>query len=350
MVSYFDSHSRGERFVSRGETVRALATQIREKKLTTIYAPPGYGKKTVVEKAVNSVFPASSSASLITLDLFNITSTAELCALYVKALKQRIEDYNRDALFPIPVDLEHLSLRTTINLPDMVAGFSGANYVVYFKEFQNILNLDGWEQLLKMMEKEMPRHVNVAYIITGEQVNAMKYIFETKKFFFESNCNIHLAPLDKKESVTYLRNGFLRNGKDMEEETGERLYLAARGYPMFINRLAAICDNIAPGYINKRILGSAIDIWLNEHEPLYRYTTSSLTANQVNFLRAVCDGVERFSSSEVLKQYRLNSSANVFRLKEALQNKEIVTFDADDKAGLIDPMFELWLKKRYFAK
>ena len=65
-------------------------------------------------------------------------------------------------------------------------------------------------------------------------------------------------------------------------------------------------------------------------------------------MKAVCDGARKFSSAEVLKKYRLNSSANVFRLKEALAKKEIVTFDADDRASMIDPMFENWLKERYF--
>ncbi|MBQ9530314.1 MAG: hypothetical protein IJR73_08165, partial [Bacteroidales bacterium] len=81
----------------------------------------------------------------------------------------------------------------------------------------------------------------------------------------------------------------------------------------------------------------------------YRYTVSNLTQNQLNFLRAVCDGITKFSSSEVLAKYNLNSSANVFRLKEALSKKEIVTFDFEDKASVIDPMFEQWLKKRYFV-
>ena len=88
--------------------------------------------------------------------------------------------------------------------------------------------------------------------------------------------------------------------------------------------------------------------YYNDNESAYRFTGGNLTANQINFLKAVCDGAQKFSSAEVLKKYRLNSSANVFRLKEALSKKEIITFDADDRASMIDPMFEHWLKERYF--
>ncbi|MBQ9529171.1 MAG: hypothetical protein IJR73_02310, partial [Bacteroidales bacterium] len=204
------------------------------------------------------------------------------------------------------------------------------------------------EKILKLMEKEMASHKDVAYIVTGEQLNKMKDIFEKKKFFYKINCNIPLGPLPKGDCITYLRNGFLLSGKDLEMETADAIYKTAGGYPKVINRLAAMCDSQALGYINKRILRGAVESYYNDNESAYRYTVGNLTANQVNFLKAVCDGAQKFSSAEVLKKYRLNSSANVFRLKEALSKKEIVTFDADDRASIIDPMFEHWLKERYF--
>lgn len=350
MVSYFDWKriAQGDKFISRGDTARQLAAQIRQKQFTTIYAPPGSGKKSLVERALHSLKAASCPMKVITLDLFNVTSAAMLGRMYVNALSKSIEEYNHDALFPIQVSPDNITTTFAINLPNILAGYTGANYVVYFKEFQNILKFDRGDELLKLMERETAGH-QVAYIVTGEQVNAMKEIFERQKFFFQTNCNIPVGPLDKRESLVYLRNGFLHSGKDMEEETGEAIYRTSKGNPLIMNTLAAICDNLAIGYINKRILRSAVDSYFYDHEAFYRYTVSNLTPNQLNFLRAVCDGASKFSSSEVLSKYNLNSSANVFRLKEALSNKEIVTFDSEDKASVIDPMFEQWLKKRYFV-
>ena len=74
----------------------------------------------------------------------------------------------------------------------------------------------------------------------------------------------------------------------------------------------------------------------------------NLTANQVNLLRAVVDGVRKFTSSEMMERYRLNSSANVTRVKDALQKKEVITFDAEEGARFIDPLFEYWLRNYYF--
>jgi uncharacterized protein len=48
-----------------------------------------------------------------------------------------------------------------------------------------------------------------------------------------------------------------------------------------------------------------------------------------------------------LQGYNLGTSANITRIKAALENHEII--DAlGKKITLNDPLFEIWLKKRYF--
>jgi hypothetical protein len=85
------------------------------------------------------------------------------------------------------------------------------------------------------------------------------------------------------------------------------------------------------------------------HEPRFIATMDSLTTFQVSLLKAILDGHEKFSAAEVIKDYALNSSANVKRLKDALMKKEIIAFDDDDKPYLLDPLFEYWVKKYYFG-
>jgi hypothetical protein len=65
-------------------------------------------------------------------------------------------------------------------------------------------------------------------------------------------------------------------------------------------------------------------------------------------LRAVLDGVVKFSASEVIDRYSLNSSANVRRVKDALKKKEVITFNEKDEPVILDPLFEYWITKYYF--
>ena len=74
----------------------------------------------------------------------------------------------------------------------------------------------------------------------------------------------------------------------------------------------------------------------------------SLTTHQVSLLKAVVDGYTKFSTAEVVSKYGLNSSANVKRIKDALEKKELVWFDDKDDPHVIDPLFAYWLSSRYF--
>ena len=48
-----------------------------------------------------------------------------------------------------------------------------------------------------------------------------------------------------------------------------------------------------------------------------------------------------------LKEYKLGSSGNVKRIREALETKEIID-TVTDKPEILDPLFERWLKTIYF--
>ena len=96
------------------------------------------------------------------------------------------------------------------------------------------------------------------------------------------------------------------------------------------------------------VLLESLSMILAVHEPRFAAMMFDLTTYQVSLLRAVVDGHTKFSTSEVIAKYGLNSSANVRRLKDALCKKEILTFDADDNPHILDPLFEYWVKKYYF--
>ena len=352
MTSYFDytKIAQSEKFISRTEEARHLADNIKNKRFTAIYSAPGYGKKSLIDRAFTLLKREGVKTELFTIDLFNVTTAEQLTAIYCELFRPLVEEVNRTAIMPLNVNFNNPSATTAINLPNAVASLAERNIVIYFKEFQNLLNFDKGEVFLKMMEKELARHSGVTYIVTGEQLNRMKYIFEDLRLFYNFSEVMQVAPLDKKATVKYLQDGFMYTGKVIEEDTAEALWRITRGYPWFVNRLAATCDTISIGYINKKILDQAVNELLSRKESRYRFVMSQLTANQVNFIRAVKDGVERFSSAEILRKYHLNSSANVFRVKEAVYKKEVVTFDGEDHASFIDPLFEHWLHTRYFTK
>lgn len=72
----------------------------------------------------------------------------------------------------------------------------------------------------------------------------------------------------------------------------------------------------------------------------------SLTQFQINFLDAIADGVELgFSKTETLSKYNLGTAANIKRLKDSLENKELIDIDGN-KVTFNDPVFKLWFRNK----
>ena len=79
------------------------------------------------------------------------------------------------------------------------------------------------------------------------------------------------------------------------------------------------------------------------HQPRFQAITDDLTDFQMSLLKAVLDGVVKFSSTEVIEKYGLNSSANVRRVKDALMKKEVISFNEKEEPYFLDPLYQYWI-------
>ena len=154
-----------------------------------------------------------------------------------------------------------------------------------------------------------------------------------------------LAVSEISESVL---KGFSAGGKVVERELLQGVCRLFRNNIWYINQFFFICDSLTRGYISELTLTDALSCVTSIHEPGFRRIMDDLTAFQERLLRAVLDGVVKFSTTEVIEKYALNSSANVKRLKDALMKKEVITFNDKDEPEVMDPLFEYWLRRNYF--
>ena len=177
---------------------------------------------------------------------------------------------------------------------------------------------------------------------------AMKEIFERSRLFSRIVTRVKLSPIDDMEIADHIHRGFSVSGKVVDKDLLQGVCRLFKGNLWYINHFAAICDTMSRGYIMEPVLVDALGSLLSVHEPRFRAMVCGLTTHQVNLLRATAEGNVRFSASEVIRKYGLNSSANVKRVKDALMKKEILVFDEEDKPEFLDPLFEYWIKKYYF--
>lgn len=294
----------GNSFLARKKEVSQTVLNIRSRVHTVIYEPPKTGKQSLIDMAVSQ-----SGLTPACIDMIGMIDADEL----LRAL-QDTSDHT----------------------------------IIYIKNFQNLLRLPDWEKTAAVLSHSMQKEDAPVYILSGSGINAMKHIFEEKKLFYRQYERVRLSPIDERSVTDHIIRTFLKVGRVVEQSQAERIYNTADGHPWYIWQIADTCFNLTKGYLSDSIITEAVDSLLYTHSVRFQETVDNLSRYQHYFLKAVFDGITKVSSSDVIERYRLNSSANVHRIKEALTKKEVISIDAQDTPTIIDPIFRLWLERFYF--
>ena len=346
----YDKIAAGDSILGR-EAEIAFIDDLLEKsgRSLALYGGPRSGKETLVTEALERWRRRHPNLILCRIDLFNIRTLEAFTAIWRQQMKVCAQEVNRHSLLPFDIAIDEIADEKVFDLPGVIASEASAPMVVWFKEFQNLLSVESDTFRLERLDRAWSRQRDVRYLFTGSSINAMKGIFEDRKCFYGMSRTMELLPPDRKCVCDYIRNTFLQFGRVIEMEEAMAIHEIAGGNLWYVKQLCDFCYSMPAGYVNRQIVNMARDRLLSLHIPRFKAVMFDLTANQVNLLHAIVDGVRKFTSSEMMERYRLNSSAGVARVKEALQKKEVITFDADDNARIIDPLFEYWLRNYYFV-
>lgn len=346
----FDKIAAGSSILGRSEEIGTIvATLEKGGRGLAVYGEARSGKETVVMEAIEQVRARKRNLILCQLDLFNIRSFEDFCTLWRARMKECAVEVNRGALLPFEINIEDIAVGKIFDLPGIIANEAGAQMVVYIKDFQNLLRAEDENFRLEDLDRTWSRQRQVNYLLTGSFVNAMKSIFVERRCFYGMCRTLELQPLGRREVCEYIRTTFLRFGRVIEMEEAMAIYEIAAGNMWYVKQLCSICYAMPAGYVNRKIVNQARDTILSVHVPRFKQMLLDLTGNQISLLRAISDGVQKLSSAEMVERYRLNSSANVARVKDALQKKEVITLDGEDNARIIDPLFAYWLRNYYFV-
>lgn len=376
----YDKYVTDRNFIGRKTDCNILRNLLTEKEDVTIYEPPKSGKMSVIQQALFNMRIAGGRFAVGQADIFNVreknrfmtkfgtavirataTTPAEYEDLISRHLagthfvfdRQRFSSCEEVVSLNWDIDMEDMT--AMFRLPQKIAEEKGIQIYMILEEFQNLMFIPEHEEIFRALEtvlseKDRSLPYCCTYIITGSMLNAMKYIFEEKKWFYRMTEHLTLHPIDEKEIVEHIVRGFLIGGKVIDRDLAAGAVALFRSNMWYLNHFISICDSLSKGFMNEGILMEALRIILSIHEPRFFAITNNLTDHQMSLLKAILDGETRFSSTDAIEKYGLNSSANVRRVKDALKKKEIVTFNEKDEPVILDPLFRYWLEKHYFER
>lgn len=375
----YDRYVTAKNFIGRKKECGVLANLLEAGEHVVMYEPPKTGKMSLIQQTLINMRSSGKQFMIVCVDMFNIRTMQEFmirfgttvmkAALstpdqYKDAIERYLEGthfvfdreryYQDGSIVSLNWDLDKADMAAMMRLPYRLAADRKLPFYVILKEFQSIMFADEYEDLFEVMEEmfhERFEKPSPSFIITGSRVNAMKLIFAERRFFYRQVVHLPIQPVENREIIDHIVRGFLYgSGKSFERDLAMGACELFKCNMWYVNHLASICDLMSKGFINEAVMTDALRSMISIHEPRFLNMINDLTDHQVSLMRAVLDGVVKFSASDVIEKYHLNSSANVRRVKDALRKKEVITFNEKDEPVVLDPLFEYWLENYYFAK
>lgn len=377
----YNSFVTGKHHLGRKREALILNNLLTQGEDVVIYEPPKSGITSLVQQTIFNMKVEGKNYDIVQMPLLNIRSgevfIKRLGAAVIKLCSSTISEYadmvgkyfegthfifdprafsEDGTVLSLNWDMEENDIRAVIRLPYRIAADYGKRIIVQLEDFQNIMLCDCGDRICHIWEGEMKKIADeegggksISWLFCGNRLNAMKDIFENKRYFYRLVSRVTLPPLESKDIVEHIVREFLVTGKVVEREQLQDICELFRNNMWLINHYCAICNSLTRGFLNDATIQEAMNCLIAIHEPRFKAMIDDCTTFQIQMLHAILDGHRKFSSAEVIRNYSLSSSANVRRLKDALCKKEIVTFDGNDDPSVIDPLFEYWLEKYYFG-
>ena len=173
----------------------------------------------------------------------------------------------------------------------------------------------------------------------------MNELFEKKSLpFYKFGDAIYLPKSDFWLDQLYMWS-FWGTGKQISKELAEKICQRVDNHSSYVQQLAWLVWIHTDKVATEQNFEEAYQDIIDQNTPLFEKQTESLTTYQMNFLRAILDGVHsEFTTQEILQKYKLGSSANVSIVKRALVKKELIEIEKR-KVIIPDPVMKVWLKK-----
>ena len=359
----------GDNFTDREKETERLLMNFRHGVNTILISPRRWGKTSLVQKVCRLV--QTEQLKVVYLDIFSCRSDKDFYNAFASAiLKQtssKSEEWIENAKlflaritpkisigpdpmtdFSISFEINHRSndIDEILQLPEKIAQKKGCNIVVCIDEFQQVAEFKDSKTFQKRLRSAWQLQKSVSYCLFGSKKHLMNELFEKKSFpFYKFGDAIYLSKISTQNWIEYICRRFEVTGKQISEELAEKICQRVDNHSSYVQQLAWLVWIHTDKIATEQDFEAAYQDIIDQNTPLFEKQTESLTTYQMNFLRAIIDGIHsEFTTQEVLNKYQLGSSANVSIVKRALVKKELIEIEKR-QVVIPDPIMAVWLKR-----
>ncbi|MCW0482673.1 AAA family ATPase [Gaoshiqia sediminis] len=362
-----------QNFTNREPEQERLVNNFSASVNTILISPRRWGKSSLVQHAANKALKKHKDLHFCFLDTFSVRTEEEFYQLLatevLRASASKVEVVLENAgkflgrFLPkisfSPDNQQSLSLSLDwkevvrhpddiLNMAEKIAVEKGWKFVFCIDEFQNIAMFNDPLAFQKKLRSSWQKQQHVAYCLYGSKRHMLLEVFTNSSMpFYKFGDLIFLEKIKKKNWISFITGRFKDTNKLISKDNAALIADLADCHPYYVQQLAQQSWLRTENECTEANVREAHQGIVDQLSLLFQSKTDELTNSQINFLHALLQGVEKFSSKETLQNYQLGTSANIVRIKRTLENKEIIDIQGAN-ISILDPMFRFWLEKEYF--
>lgn len=340
---------------------------------TILISPRRWGKSSLVQKAADEVRRSNKEVHFCFVDAFNVRTEEQFYqALATEVLKESASgielllgnarafmgrflprlSFNPDNLREVSLSLDWKEVKKQpddiLDMAEKIAVEKNWKLVICIDEFQNVSSFENPLAFQKKLRSHWQKHQHTAYCLYGSKRHMLTDVFTNSSMpFYKFGDLLFLNKIKEADWIEFISKRFRETKKKITKSNAARIARLVECHPYYVQQLAQQSWIRTPENCTEEIIDEAHQGMIYQLSLLFYSKTDELTNPQINFLKALIEGVEKFSSKEVLNQYELGTSANVGRIKKALENKEIINIQSK-AIQLLDPLYKSWLESNYF--
>ena len=234
-----------------------------------------------------------------------------------------------------------------LQLPQKIAQKKNIRLVVCLDEFQQVADFSDSITFQKKLRSVWQHQQEVTYCMFGSKKHLMENIFNDRSMpFYKFGDMMFLKKIPKEEWIPFISNKFRETGKTISEEQITKICEVTENLSSYVQHLAWIVWYKSDKVVKNKDIDDAINDLLEQNKVFFQREIEQLSEYQLNFLKALANGVSRgFSRKEIIKKYRLESSANIQSVKKSLLKRGIIDID-EQTVTFDDSIFKLWMQRQ----
>ncbi|MBQ8655451.1 MAG: ATP-binding protein [Prevotella sp.] len=358
----------GENFTDRVKETKRLKLDFENGMNVILISPRRMGKSSIVKKVKSEI--TDPAIKVVYMDIYDCRNEYDFYNRFASALMKQtatktdtiIENIKRFlvrltpkiAFSPEPLSEMSLSLGITpqnyqpeeiLQLPELIAKEQGFHLIICIDEFQQIGEFQDSITVQKRLRGIWQHQRNVSYCLFGSKKHLMTKLFQNRKMpFYQFGEMMYLDKIPTTDWVTFICSRFKSQGKYISEELARRICETVENHSSYVQQLAWNVLAETDKETTEQDFRNGVQALLAQCSGLFEKHIQGLTSYQINFIRAICDGIHSdFGSKSVLEEYNLGTKSNVTRIKAALLDRELIEITKDG-VFLEDPVFKIWLK------